>query len=130
MEIQTIPSNISPTRVKAILDRTIGEIQKQGFLPESPCAFSDGRKVLCAGALIVREAIAQIHSQEEANFFEEKLFLSNDKTVIVETATKTGFPTPLVRDAIIMNDSLDQTIRVSSLIEHITTLRDKVECAV
>lgn len=104
-----------PERVQRVHQATIDSIQTQATLPESPCD-QDGR--LCAGALQVRAAILSVCSALDASAFEDRLMASRDTEEIVRAALEIGFPVQLVKDAILLNDSTNESQRVARMVEY------------
>lgn len=114
---------LGPAQWGQLIDRALRKLREQGTLPDSPCARMQGRMLFCAGALIVRSAIAVLKSEAAARAFERALVRTGDKGLIVAAARAVGFPVAVAEQAVVSNDATPQTHRVEQLARFIESLR-------
>ncbi len=111
-------STNSTSRLKYALRSACTGIERQGSLPDSPCEATSRGTELCAGAWIVRAALADFHTEQEARAFEAELVGTGDTNRILAGARRVGLPIGFVRDAIALNDSTPKAQRVPTVLAH------------
>ena len=105
-----------------LISRTCQQLTSQRTVPLSPGRADGSKLLLCAGALLVREASAMILSKEFANRFEREVVTRNSD-YIRQVAATIGLDEPSVNSLIIRNDRLSPAKRLSGTMEHISSLR-------
>jgi hypothetical protein len=119
----TLPdAMLTPTELSLVLERTEQALALQGCVPSSPGAEIDGRPVLCAGAMLVREAIAWRGCEAQAAAFEIEV-VQRDRAFICAAGEKVGLDPEVVRRRIIENDAAAPAHRLVAMLAQIRELQ-------
>ena len=94
----------------------------QQTIPLSPGRMNGNKVLLCAGAVLVRQAVAMCRSQELAHDFERET-ITRDSDYIREVGASIGLDKTMVDCVIIENDCLPFSTRLRGTLEHIVRLR-------
>lgn len=114
------PSSITDS--DRLISRTCRQLRIQKTIPQSP-GIVDGNKVLlCAGALLVREASDMLRSKEFANEFEREV-VTRDSDYIRKVGSAIGLDEIAVNSVVVGNDRLPPGIRLGGTLAHIARLR-------
>ena len=117
--IETMSRNDETGLVRRACDR----LAAQRCVPMSPGRVDAGEVLLCAGAALVREAVANRRSEQEGDEFARDV-VSRDSDHIREVGTLMGIDPAMVSDAIIMNDSLPARKRLTGVVSWFETYRE------
>ena len=110
-----------PDGLRKILDHTEQALLTQGWVPASPGCLIDGRPFLCAGAMLVREALAMKWSPAAAEWFAANV-VDEDRDFICTVGTDVGLDGNMVRARIIENDALTADERLDGMIDQLRRL--------
>ncbi|MCH7540732.1 MAG: hypothetical protein IH999_10105 [Proteobacteria bacterium] len=97
-----------------LLDRTVHALEEQAVVPLSPGQVAIEGQQLCAGAMLVKEALACDGRVEDARRFRQEV-ASRNTDYIKEVASTIGLNSDIVQAAIIFNDSLPPEERLPGL---------------
>jgi len=111
-----------PHEMSTVFARTEHALAAQGWVPASPGIERAGQPVLCAGAMLVREAMALRGSPAAAAEFERKV-VQRDRAFICEAARDVGLDVDVVRQRIAANDRVDGDVRLGAMIDQLRELR-------
>ena len=105
-----------------LISRTCRQLMAQQTIPLSPGRMNGDEVQLCAGATLVREAVAMCRSQEFAHEFARES-ITRDSDYIREVGASIGLDETMVDCVIIGNDRLPSSARLRGTLEHIVRLR-------
>lgn len=98
-----------------LVRRACERLAAQRFVPKSPGRMDAGEVLLCAGAALVREAVAMRCSEREGDEFACNV-VSCDSDYIRKIGAIMGLSPAMVSGAIIMNDSLPTRKRLTGVV--------------
>ena len=105
-----------------VISRTWQRLIRQGSVPESPGMVCDGTVHLCAGAVLVREAVAVHRSEEAAGRFEREVTVRGSD-YIRRVGCGIGLDGEAVGKIIIANDRLPGHNRLAGMLAYLDRLR-------
>ena len=105
-----------------LIYRTKERLVYQEVLPNSPGTISAGMPQLCAGAMLVREAVALYHSQEDAQYFENEVVV-RDSDYIRSVGKDVGLEAKMLNNIILLNDRFKVSSRLGGMLNHLDRLR-------
>ncbi len=94
----------------------------QGDVPKSPGITCGRRTHLCAGAVVVREAVALRQSEEAAEHFEHEV-VAHDSGYIRNVGCEIGLDGEMVSKIILMSDGLPAHTRLAGMLAYLDHLR-------
>ncbi len=97
-------------------------IRQGDDVPESPGVARGGVHRLCAGAVLVREAVALYLSEDAAARFERRAVV-RDSDYIRRIGSQVGLDPATVGGVVIVNDRLLQQARLSGMLAYLDRLR-------
>ncbi len=106
----------------ALVLRARQRLNRQGDVPESPGDACGGMRWLCAGAVLVREAVAMYWSEDAAARFERRAVVL-DSDYIRRTGSQVGLDPATVGGVVIVNDRLSRQARLSGMLAYLDQLR-------
>lgn len=113
---------VSDEKLDLIFKRTEEALREQRNVPLSPGQVCENGKIMCAGAMLVYEALKVLRSSEEANEFERRV-VQEDDSFIENTGEQIGLDRDMVVMTKRMNDRLEDDNRLNGTIEHLQGLR-------
>ncbi len=105
-----------------LVDRTASALKAQKMVPLSPGRRIDDEAYLCAGAMLVKEAIGLLRSPGEAGAFADEV-ITRDSGYIRLKGAEIGLDEDMVDGMIISNDSLSPEDRLEGTLEHFACVR-------
>ena len=109
-----------------LISRTCRQLVAQQTIPLSPGGMNGDELQLCAGAILVREAVAMFRSQEFAHKFAREA-ITRDSDYIRKVGASIGLHKPMVDCVIVSNDRLPPSTRLRGVLKHIVRLRS-IDC--
>lgn len=116
-----VKSWISTGDFDRLISRTCRQLVAQQAIPLSPGRMSGDELQLCAGAILVREAVAMCRSQEFAHEFAREA-ITRDSDYIRRVGASIGLDETMVDCVIVGNDRLPSSTRLRGILEHIVRL--------
>lgn len=113
---------VTSKSLDVIFERTERALQKQQDIPLSPGRVCASGQLLCAGAMLVHEALAVLRSPAEARSFAERV-VNEDTSFIEDTGEKIGLDRMMVVQTKHLNDSLGNSDRLSGVLRSLRSLR-------
>ena len=105
-----------------LVDRTGSALKEQKMVPLSPGRCIGDEAYLCAGAMLVKEAIGLLRSAGEAGAFADEV-ITRDSGYIRLNGAEIGLDEDIVDGAIISNDSLSPEDRLEGTLEYFARVR-------
>ena len=109
-----------------LVSRARRRLMRQDGVPLSPGESCGGSVRLCAGAVLVREAVALYRSERSAERFERNVTV-RDSGYIRSVASSIGLDENMVGGVIIMNDRLPARARLEGVLGYLNLLRCPTE---
>lgn len=116
---------VSNEQLDAIFQRTEYALKAQRNVPISPGSVCENGIVMCAGAMLVHEALVVLCSSEEAREFAHRV-VQEDDSFIERTGEQIGLDKDMVAMTKRINDNLDDGNRLEGALEHLRSLRPAV----
>lgn len=114
---------VCSANLEVIFGRTERALTEQRVVPVSPGRLGGNGPLLCAGAMLVHEALAVLRSPAEACQFAHRV-VCEESDFIVDTAGRIGLDRAMVAHWIIANDSLGQEDRLQGVLRSVRRLRE------
>lgn len=112
-----------------IFERTERALTKQQDIPLSPGRVCVAGQLLCAGAMLVHEALVVLRSPEEAQSFAGRVIKENSR-FIEDTGEQIGLDRMMVMRSKRINDSLNESERLAGALRSLRSLRQHPQSAV
>ena len=116
---------VSNEQLDTIFERTERALKDQRNIPLSPGRVCENGMVMCAGAMLVYEALAVIRSSAEAREFARRV-VEEDDSFIEDTGEQIGLDREMVMMTKRANDTLENEERLQGTLEHLRSLRQAV----
>ena len=120
---------VTSKNLDVIFERTERALKKQQDIPLSPGRACAGGQLLCAGAMLVHEALAVLRSPAEAQSFMHRV-VNEDPSFIEDTGEQIGLDRMMVVQTKRLNDSLEDSDRLSGALRFLRSLRQRSHEAV
>lgn len=113
---------VTNQQLDVIFQRTERALEDQRGVPLSPGHVCENGTVMCAGAMLVHEALAVLRSPEEAHDFASRV-VDEDGSFIEDTGELIGLDRDMVAMTKRQNDSFKDENRFHGALEHLRSLR-------
>lgn len=113
---------VSNEQLDTIFERTESALKDQRHVPLSPGQVCENGMVMCAGAMLVHEALAVLRSSAEARQFARRVVEEED-SFIEDTGERIGLDREMVMMTKRANDRLENEERLQGTLEHLRSLR-------
>lgn len=112
-----------------IFERTERALTKQQDIPLSPGRVCADGQLLCAGAMLVHEALAVLRSSAEAQSFAQRV-VNEGPSFIEDTGEQIGLDRMMVVQTKRLNDRLEDSDRLSGVLRSLKSIRQRSHNAV
>lgn len=106
-----------------LLRNACGRLRTQRFVPISPGMVDGGEILLCAGAALVREAVAMRRSEREGEEFAYEV-VDRESSYIWKVGERMGLDPEMVSDVIVTNDCLPARQRLAGVFSRLGWYRE------
>lgn len=128
MKRETQKDAVSADQLGLIFQRTEEALKAQGKVPISPGIVVGNSTVMCAGAMLVHQALGVLRSQREADEFANKV-TQESGTFIEDVGTMVGLDRNMVMMTKRLNDRQTAQARLPQMRQYFVGLRQQAVAA-